>query len=195
MPKNLRFLFLSLLTTSCGWHLSNEFSQEQQLSISVPYVYGDHDGALTTALVSEIEKQGSFSYAQEGGQFTLNVELVDSRSDNIGFRYDPKKLENGKRKTIPSETRRKVLAKVTVVDSLSQKVCMGPSYILGSTEFDHEYYNLSHNINRFSLGQLTDIDTTYDVVSIPLYRALSRDIAAYLENNVDIIKKNARPQP
>lgn len=187
MLKILNFLLLSLLATSCGWHLVAPQGQENRYTVNIPYVYGDGDGSMTSHLVKEIEKQSSFRYVHDGGEITLKVELLDNKSENIGYRFDPDKLYDGKHKTIPSETRRKILAQVTVIDTNSQKVLLGPSHILTSVEFDHQYYNLSHNINRFSLGQLTDVDTTYDVVDIPLYRALSRDIATYLENNVDLI--------
>lgn len=191
MLKNLSFLFpsllfFSLLTTSCGWHLANQYGREH--TVSVPYVSGDSDGLLTSNLVKEVEKQGAFRYVQDGGSLTLQVEILDTKSENIGYRFDPQKLFDKKHKTIPSETRKKILAKVTLVNSATQAVVLGPAYILSASEFDHQYYNLSHNINRFSLGQLTDIDTTSDVVDIPLYRQLSQDIASYLQNNADLIK-------
>jgi hypothetical protein len=176
---------LLFLATSCGWH----HARQTPSTLSVPYVKGDSDGLLTAELIQQLEKQGTFSYAQNGGEYTLQVSLLDSKSENIGFRYDPKKLENGKRKTIPDETRRKLLAKVTVVNSASQKIILGPAYILGQADFDHEYYNLNSDTNKFSLGQLTDIDTTYDVVDIPLHRDLATQIAQYLENHQDLLKE------
>lgn len=190
----LSFCLLTLCLTSCGWHLSNEYRQKSDQesnrpTITIPYVSGDHDGTMTTSLVAAIVKQGTFTYLQDGGTFTLQVALVDSKSENIGFRYDPEKLSNGKHKTIPSETRRKLLAKVTVVNNSTNEVVFGPSYILGTTDFDHQYYNVNHNTNTFSLGQLTDVDTTYDVVDTPLYRTLSQNIATFLANNSDLIKR------
>jgi hypothetical protein len=168
-----------LLSTSCGWHLADHQAANAP-TISIPYAYGDSDGLLTSEIIAQVEKEGNFAYVQAGGKYTLKVDLLDSKSENIGWRYDPKKLENGKRKLIPDEVRRKILAKVTVIDTLSHEVISGPAYILGSVEFDHLQYHLNHNINRFSLGQLTDIDTTYDVVDLPMYRDLATKIAQYL---------------
>ena len=179
----LPLALISLYLTSCGWHMTQEFSQEHRSTIAIPYVAGDQHGKMTSSLVSAVQKQAAFRYVREGGDFILQVTLLDSKSENIGFRYDPEKLSNGKRQTIPNETRRKLLASVSVIDARSGQTVFGPTHVLSSTEFDHQYYNLNHNTNAFSLGQLTDVDTTYDVVDIPLYRELSHNIAALLANN------------
>jgi hypothetical protein len=182
-PKQT-ILSLSLLcvTTSCGWHLADSLSPHKKQTISIPYISGDSDGSLTSCVVEQIEQQGGLKYVPDGGAYTLSVELLDSKSQHIGFRQDPKKLTKGKHKLIPSETRRKLLAKVEVIDALSQKIIIGPAYIVGSCDFDHQNYSLKNDINNFSLGQLTDIDTAYDVVDIPLHRDLARNIAQYLAN-------------
>lgn len=174
---------LLILCTSCGWHLASNYDQNSAQTLSIPYAYGDGDGMLTNELIAQVQKETSFDYVQGTGAYTLKVQLLDTKSENIGFRYDPHKLHNGKKRIIPDEVRRKLLAKVSLVHSASGKEVIGPAYLMGSCEFDHRYYNLSHNINRYSLGQLTDIDTTYDVVNIPLYRDLARQIAYWLENN------------
>lgn len=175
-------LLLALSCTSCGWHVAK--TQEAR-TLSIPYVNGDTDGSLTQEIVSQVEKGGSFAYVQDGGELTLKVILIDSKSENIGWRYNEKKLSNGRKKIDPSEVRRKLLAKVEVIENGSNKLILGPAYILGCTEFDHQYYDVNNNINNFSLGQLTDIDTTYDVVNIPLHRDLAIQIAQYLANNLN----------
>lgn len=177
-------LLICFACTSCGWHFANSYVKNDTRTLSIPYVQGDHDGLLTAELIAQIEKEGSFTYVQEGGEYTLQVVLLDSKSDTIGYRWDPKKLASGKRKIIPNEARRRLLAKVSVVQSLTNTILVGPAYIVAETEFDHENYNLNHNINNFSLGQLTDIDTTYDVIDIPLHRDLGKKIALYLENHL-----------
>jgi hypothetical protein len=180
----LVLLCILLSATSCGWHVANHPQANSSRTITIPYVNGDSDGKLTAELVAQVEKEGSFTYLRDGGELTLKVILLDSKSENIGWRYKDKKLANGKKKIDPSEVRRKLLAKVEVIETATNKMLLGPAYILGSTEFDHQYYDVNNNINSFSLGQLTDIDTTYDVVDIPLYRDLAIKIAQYLENNL-----------
>ncbi len=50
-------LFLLFLTlTSCGYHFENSSALVPYHSISVPFVEGDSDGSLTSAIVSEISK-------------------------------------------------------------------------------------------------------------------------------------------
>ncbi|MBS0633968.1 MAG: hypothetical protein JSR37_00715 [Verrucomicrobia bacterium] len=176
-------ILLLFLTTSCGWHVAN--SERHNSTISVPYAYGDGDGLLTSEIIAQVQKETGFDYVQGSGEYTLKVTLLDSKSENIGFRYDPHKLKSGKKKLIPDEVRKRLLAKVSLIHTASGKEVLGPAYIMGTCEFDHRYYNLSHNINRFSLGQLTDIDTSYDVVDVPLHRDLAQQIAQWLENSYD----------
>lgn len=189
LKRTLPSCFLLLAIPSCGWHLSENYIATNKPTLSIPYVTGDNDGLLTAALVEQIEKQGKFRYvSDQGGDFTLKVEILQSKSMHIGFRKDPKKLPDKHHKLIPNETRRKLLSKVLIINTLSQETLLGPAYIIGSCDFDHQYYSLNNDINKFSLGQLTDIDTAYDVVDIPLHRDLARNISYYLENHSDDLK-------
>ena len=181
-------LFIALLVSSCGWRVADTYSQNNQHTLSIPYAYGDGDGLLTSELIAQVQKETAFDYVSDGGEYTLKVTLLDTKSENIGWRYDPKKLDSGKKKIIPDEVRRRLLAKVSVIQTATNKEVLGPAFIMGTCEFDHRYYNLSHNINRFSLGQLTDIDTTYDVINTPLQRDLAQQIAFWLENNSEMLK-------
>jgi hypothetical protein len=182
-------LFLILLSCSaCGYHATGHFQEANGKTLSIPYAYGDGDGLLTAEIIAQVQKETGFNFSQNGGEYTLKVHLLDTKNQNIGFRYDPHKLESGKKKLIPEEVRRRLLANVSIIHSASNAVVKGPAYIMGTCEYDHRYYNLSHNINRFSLGQLTDIDTTYDVVNTPLYRDLARQIALWLANNSDSLE-------
>ena len=128
-------------------------------------------------------------YTDDGtaAQLTLKVRILNTRYDNIGFRYrhNIENSEESKRKIIPNESRTKVLAEVTLLDTLSKKVLLGPAHIVGSIDYDHQNYDLNNDINTFSLGQLSDIDTTEDVLTIPLYRDLAYQITTYLQNHFD----------
>lgn len=173
----IKVFLLLILFSSCGYRLSDQYREHASHTLSIPYAYGDGDGLLTAEIISQVQKESGFNYVQEGGEFILRVTLLDTKSENIGWRYDPHKLKNGKKRLIPDEVRRRLLAKVSLIQSATNKEVLGPAFILGTCEFDHRYYNLSHNINRFSLGQLTDIDTTYDVINTPLQRDLAKQIA------------------
>ena len=186
MSHKLTFLALLFsLTAGCSWRMAPSLDNSATRTISIPYVQGDSSGKLTNELVEQIERQGGFHFVQDGGDLTLKVKLVADKYENIGFRYDLKKFEvdrhrHGKRRIIPNETRSKLVAEVQVVDNSTGKNVLGPVYILGTAEYDHQNYSINNDINRFSLGQLSDIDTAHDVLDIPLHRNLAREIAQYL---------------
>ena len=87
------FSFLLLIACwGCGYRFSNEREGPgNHAALSIPYVCGDHDGALTAALVREVVRSGNFRYRDHGGTLILHVTLVDLSEDNIGFRYDRKR--------------------------------------------------------------------------------------------------------
>jgi len=179
-------LFLSsiLFTAGCGWHTA--VRPEERIAIAIPYASGDKDGRLTSELVEQIEKEGLFRYAPEGSKYVLKVRVLDSKYENIGYRYDPKKLaKEHKDKLIPSETRSRLLAEVTIINSETGKNVLGPVHILSTSEYDHQNYSIDNDINSFSLGQLSDIDTAQAVVNIPLYRNLAKEINFYIANHFE----------
>ncbi len=167
--------------TACGFHLAPSLSKNEATTINVPYVQGDHSGKLTAALVEEIEKHTKYCYVKNNGTVTLQVKLLDTRNENIGFRFD--RHSPGSEKLIPNESRTKRLAEVTLIDTGTQKVLLGPVYILATNDYDHQNYSLNTDINRFSLGQLSDIDTTDDVLYIPADRTLAQEIANWLTHS------------
>ena len=158
-------------------------------TLEIPYCKGDSDGLFTNALVAEIEKRDSFTYVNENARYILQVKILDRKSNTIGYRYNPEKLKKGKFGLIPNEGRLRILALVEVIDPLSKKIIIGPAHIEASCEYDHDNYTINHDVNRFSLGQLSDIDTTNDVVDIPLYRNLAKNIANYLELSLESSSK------
>lgn len=176
-------LLILALFFSCNYRYSDSTNPDKKLTVSIPYVQGDYDGTLTSQLVETLQNAGGFQYVNEGGDLLLHVKVLERKSDDIGFRYEPKRYTKGVKKLIPDETRRKILAEVTVINANTQSTLLGPVYILGSCDFDHQNYSQDNDINVFSLGQLADIDTAYDVVSIPLYRNLAQEIAQYLQNH------------
>lgn len=173
--------------SGCSWRLSPTLDKSRVRTISIPFVPGDTNGALTSAIIEQIEKQGGLRFAHDGGELTLKVSILSNKYDNIGYRHNPKELHRGREKLIPNETRSKILAEITVTEVASQKVLLGPAYILATAEYDHQNYSINNNINTFSLGQLSDIDTAEDVIDIPLYRNLASEIALYLQHHFETL--------
>lgn len=169
------------LLTACGYHLgAGGILPSQYSTISVPFVEGDQEGALTAAIIKEIVRSGDFDYRYHGGNLTLKAKLIDIDEDNIGFRYDRKKRGELTKDVIPTEARVTMVVELSVVEAASCRMILGPVLLSASVDYDHDYYSSRDGVNIFSLGQLTDLDAAYDAVQTPLNRAMAEKIADYL---------------
>lgn len=173
----LAFLFLA----GCGYRVAIEPCLGK--TISVPYVEGDRDGALTAALIRELCASNTFQYVPDHGDVTLFVKIIDLRDENIGFRYYRKQSGKLTNSVIPTETRLWARAEISLIDSYSGKYILGPALIETNADFDHDYYLNLHGINVFSLGQLSDIDSAREAVWEPLNKLLSQKIVDYVSNS------------
>ncbi len=179
-------LSLILLFTSCGYQiLSLDTVDGENRIISVPYIEGDTDGALTAAVIKQLVKSGRFCYreegaAKEGAEFELLVKIVNVVEDEIGFRYDRKKRGQLRKEIIPTEMRATLIVEVTLCDKCKGLNLVGPVQLSCNVEFDHDYYFSRNRVNVFSLGQLTNIDAATDAMYVPLYEAMAVKIVDYL---------------
>lgn len=189
-PLSLPLLSL-LLLSSCGYRVAPSMDQKTTKSVSLSFIRGDETGDLTASVVKALSEQPGFEYIADGGSFRLEVSLLDQDQEKIGYRLQNVKNVAADHKIIPSEGRSMALVEVRLIENSSNKVALGPAFILGTAEFDHQNNSLDNNIQRFSLGQLTDIDTTEDVLHIPLYRNLSQKIATWLQSSFDGIESKA----
>ncbi len=171
------------MAQGCGYHFGLGELPSKYKTISVPYVWGDHTGELTSALIKEVSKSGAFAYKSCNGEIVLKVALIDVSEMNIGFRYDSNKEGEREDDIIPSETRLTALAEITVIEYCTGCVVLGPARIYATVEFDHDYYFGSDRTNVESLGQLTDYDAAYDAAQTPLYKTLSEKIVDYVINS------------
>lgn len=176
------FFSLSLLT-SCGYRWGEGGSVASYHTISVPFVKGDWDGQLTSAIVRQISERSSLRYKSEGGSLILQASIVDSWDDHIGFRYDRTKKGNFKSRIIPDETRFGELVEVVLVEACSGNALLGPVRICAEVDFDHDYYSSRNGINVFSLGQLTDYDEAHDAAERPLNERLAKKIVDFINVN------------
>ncbi len=168
---------------SSSWHISPTItSSDQELTIAVPYVSGDVNGELTTRIIYELQSLPQLRIDDNASK-VLEISIVDENEDKIGYRQDPTKKH---KKIIPSENRSQMLVKVTLVDRGTKKAYIGPAYILGSIDYDHQNSSVDNNILAYSMGQLADIDTARDVTYIPLYRDIGNKIAIWLQNSREI---------
>lgn len=170
-----------ILLTSCGYRFGNDTGLPARFStISVPYIEGDIDGAMTACVIKALVRSGAFEYRQFGGALLLNISILDIEDENIGFRYDRRKSGRLRKSIIPTETRRTIFVEVTVQNAATGCMVLGPARLSASIDFDHDYQYARDEINVFSLGQLSDIDQAYDAAQSPLNRLIANKIVDYV---------------
>ncbi len=183
LSKNFISLFLVFVVlTSCGYHYGAIGSLSSYRTIFIPYVKNDEDGRMTAALVKVISAQTGLQYEKSCADLTLVVEILEFENENIGYRYDRKNDGNVRHSIIPTETRLRAVAQVTLMDNINAKPLAGPAKITATVDFDHDYERTRNGVNIFSLGQLTDYDEAYDAAFRPLYDVLSQKIADFIMN-------------
>ena len=181
MKFYLALILVTCLLSACGYRFGQgEGLASRFATISVPYVEGDQEGGLTSALIKEIVRSGVFVYQYCGGGLILHVKQIDLDEDNIGFRYDRKKRGTLTKDVIPTETRITIFVEVSVTEAASCKTILGPVRLSASVDYDHDYYSSRDGVNIFSLGQLSDLDAAYDAVKVPLNRAIAEKIVDYI---------------
>lgn len=178
--RSILVCFFLFLCVGCGYQFHDDLSQEFAQTVAVPYVDGDIDGDLTNAIIRELSTSGVYEYRSTTAQWVLQVKIIDTYDENIGFRYDRNHKNKLKHEIIPVETRQYLLVEVAVLNGYTGCIVRGPTHIQANVEFDHEYYTIRHGINTFSLGQLSDYDSAQDVAVTRLNKNLAEKIVDYL---------------
>lgn len=174
-------VFALFSLNSCGYRGEESFIQQYR-AITVPFVVGDPDGQLTSAIVREISISSPLPYSQLDGDLILKVKLLDVEEDNVGYRYDRKKRGTIRKRLIPCETRVTAQLEVSLEDRYCNQVL--PTVIItASLDFDHDYYSSRDSVNIFSLGQLSEVDAARDTVISPLNALISKKIVDYLSDS------------
>lgn len=171
---------LLLLLTSCGYHFVTTTADEHAKTVTVPAIDGDKDGSLAMNVIHELTRGSNFRYTKHQSDYILQIEVLGHRLEDIGFRYDINTRGTATRNLVPTESRENFLVEVTLVDRASNKPILGPTRILTKVDYDHDYYLNKGALNTFSLGQVNDIETTEDLLPIPLERNVARRIISFL---------------
>jgi hypothetical protein len=185
--KACALLLFTLLLTGCGYRFSQE--REGAPTLSVSFVQGDNDGTLTCELTRQLTSSGAFRLVQQGGRYLLKVALVGGDNQRIGYRYDRDDVSGKLQKNlVGTENRRLVTAEISVVDTSTGQMTLGPLQI--HADADHDFVG-THSLRgltfinssgkretalSFSLGQLDSIEGAQDDVAVPLYRVLAQKI-------------------
>lgn len=182
------FLFLLLISaSSCGYRFERGF--EGKTTLSVPYVQGDFEGKFTDALIRAISQSGAFEYERTCGRLSLEVAVMNDENERIGFRHDRSNNTNELRKNIIGvENRRTLCATVTLIDSATEEVILGPYSVKESVVYDYLNENSPEDTSfinsdgiretsiAFSLGQLDSKDFAEKDALHPLYQRLAQKI-------------------
>jgi hypothetical protein len=202
---NLSLACLLLLSlSSCGY---KTISSEDRVTLSIPYVRGDEEGFLTSAVISEMNRTGLYDYVSSGGELELKIAIVGGGEEVIGYRYDrSEKKARRQQNLLATENRRHAAAEITLYRASEDEPILGPIVVTASSEFD--YIDVStirelafitpsgkrEKVIDFSEGQLDSIEGAQDNVLSPLYDDLARKIAAvvqksYIRTSDDLSKK------
>lgn len=181
----LMSLLLLLFSSSCGYR----FERGESTSVSIPYVIGDQQGELTTALIRELAKSSLLRYSHGHGKWILSVKIINTEDERIGFRYDRSPVKGKLRKHLEGiENRRHILAEVTIVSSDTEELLYGPHLVSAASEYDYvdpdSLQDLSvrgprgrfFSSEAFSLGQLDTIDAAKQDTLLLLYQKLAQKI-------------------
>lgn len=180
------FAALLLLLCACNYSYQGATPSCPPVTISVPYVKGDHQGQFTAALVQALAESGRFDCLHTGGSLTLRASIASDASHAIDWTYkEDKHLE-------PTENRRTLAVTIQLIESATEEILVGPLTIQSQVDYDFlvgcawqdiSLPNLSGQRVRaldFSLGQLDAADGASNSASAPLYQKLAEQIVAGL---------------
>lgn len=173
-------IFIVISTASCGYHMGTGEAVSPYRTVQVPLVKGDIDGSLTQEVVKELAQRGCVISQANTCSLILHVNLLEIWDEDIGFRYDRNKKGELTHSIVPVETRVFAKAEVYLEDGRQGCTLLGPVRIEAWHDYDNDYYYSQNGVNVFSLGELSDYETSKEAAKRPLYRALSRKIADYV---------------
>ncbi len=178
-----------LLVSGCAYHFDRGGEEERTVSISVPYIKGDLEGYLNSALVKALTDSGRFDCVQNGGELILEASIIGDGDDRIGYRFD-RDPESGKLRDniVGTENRRSIQAVVSLIDACTHTTVLGPHAVKTHADYDYVdsnsirdlvFFNtdgVPEKILDFSLGQLDSVVGAHDDASPVIYRYLAQKI-------------------
>ncbi len=171
-------LLLAVFLSSCGYRILSHKNLQHDPTVSIPYIPGDSEGAFTTALIEAVSTQGPLQYLSNGeARYRLNVEIVSSRSENVGFQF-PRSLESEKDRLVASQKRKDLLVKFSLEDLFLGEEAIPVQYLSESNFFDFLPIGaVEEDIIEFSLGQLDSESAAKGFAQLALYQRLAQKVA------------------
>ena len=185
----------SLLLSGCGYHVYDREITSHFPTISVSYFSGDHDGMLTDAVIKGLCTSGEFEYASRGGTLILEGAIISDSSEHIGYQYDRHPISNARiNRLVPNEGRREIKVRISLIDSLSQKVLYGPFDVSATSDYDFvdsdslqdtsfiDNSGTRQSVLFFSLGQLDSAQGAHTTSRTPIHERLAVKIVEGISN-------------
>jgi hypothetical protein len=176
---------------ACGYHWT---SPEERPSISIPFVIGDEDGALTQELIWAFSRSALAQIANRDARYRLEVQIVEAKNDTVGFRRDKQLIKGKTRKNLLAcEGRRAIAVDVTLLQR--DEIVVGPFRVAADADYDYvdgdSVQDLTFTDSQgqfvtvlpFSLGQLEPIESAQEAATRPLYRSLAQKIVDVLSTH------------
>ena len=182
--RNILYLGLCLLFSSCGYRFGSGGMIERYNSVCIPYVDGDNEGLLTTALIRAMTTKGALAYSSYGSDLVLKVCLLPPLDTNIGFGFAPDDEEDDHFSDIivSNEARLTMTATFSLIDRRTGTCVLGPCEAISSLTYDFEPDLTNVDFHAFSLGQLEMHNLALDAATPSLYRILAEKIVDYVNH-------------
>lgn len=180
-------LWACLILSGCGYQW---YAQTERPSVLVPYIRGDDDGSLTQEIARVLTTSGKAKLATHTGELRLQVSIVSSQNQTVGYRKDKQKVSGELRKNIVGcEGRRTLTATATLYKGNSETIVKGPYTLTAYADYDYvdgddirelvftNSEGVPTKVLPFSLGQLEPVESAQEATSKPLYTELAQKIA------------------
>lgn len=186
---------LFLILSGCSYRWQPEFPESGRPTITVPFAAGDEDGAFTNEIVYAISASGLADVRRSQGDYRLQVAIVDTRFDTIGYRRDRQKITGEiKKNLVATEGRKSVVVEATLYEGDSDRIAFGPYRISSFSDYDYvdgdSFQDLTFvdpsgalvTVLPFSLGQLEPGEAAQEAATRPLYAHLAKKIVDALSS-------------
>jgi len=195
---NLGLVSISFLTASCGYHVT---TISEPISLSVPFIMGDRNGTLTSAIIEEISKCDNIEYGGDSAPYTLSLEFISHDDDQIGYKYRTQDTSSALIKNLsPVESRQLIRVRINIISKASHQPLIDPLVIETSMDYDYvdsQSFNDLAFINaagatttvlNSSLGQLDAWEDAKSISTQQLYQIIAQKVARAVNFAVDMPK-------
>lgn len=177
------------LLTACAYRWQPEFPEVARPTVTVPYVEGDEEGLLTAEIIEALSSSGIVDVLHERGDYRLQIAIVASSNETVGYRRDPQKVDGKvKKNLLACEGRRGIFVEATLYKSSTDEIAFGPYRIATDSDYDYVDGDSVQDLTfvgskgalitvlPFSLGQLESVESAQEAALKPLYRRLAQKI-------------------